>query len=161
MRPIFVLVLAVLGISPGLSSQPTGSLARVKNELNTLFAGVIDALQRRDTIALAKVYGPRYSFVLGGGDSVVVLSRAERLESVAANPDSISTLNVERCDFEVYASTAVGNCWIRQQDVAGTAGAWSGIFTTAVFNRNPSGRWQLVASHASVNRPRRRDRASP
>jgi hypothetical protein len=157
MRPVLVLFLIALGVSPSLSSQPTGSLSRVKSELNTLFAGVVDALQRRDTVALAKVYGPHYSFVLGGGDSVVVLSRAERLESVAANPDSISSLNVERCDFEVYASTAIGNCWIRQQDVAGAAGAWSGIFTTTVFNRKPSGRWQLMASHASVNRPRRRD----
>ncbi|MFN0180292.1 MAG: YybH family protein [Gemmatimonadales bacterium] len=161
MRPILVFFLIAVGTSTSLSSQPVGSVARVKNELNNLFTGLIDAVQRRDTVALAKVYGPRYTFVIGGGDSVVVLSRSERLESVAANPDSIRTLNVERCDFEVYPATAVGSCWIRQQEVAGPAGAWSGIYTTAVFNRNPSGRWQLVASHASVNRPRRRDRADP
>jgi ketosteroid isomerase-like protein len=73
-----------------------------------------------------------------------------------ANPDSISTLNLESCQFRTAGSaTAVGGCWIRQRNVEGRQDDWVGIYSTVVFVKNPAGRWRLVASHASVNRPKR------
>ena len=125
-------------------------------DLTAKFRQVVEALQTRDTATLGKIYAPGYTFAIGGGDSVTTLTRAERLQSVAASSDSISTLNLERCDFDRFDATAVGHCWIRQQNIAGRQTEWVGIYTTVIFNRTPTGRWQLVASHASVNRPKRR-----
>jgi hypothetical protein len=115
--------------------------------------GVITAVQRRDTASLSRIYAPGYHFVIGGGDSVTTLTRAERLQAVAASGDSIPTLNLERCDFDLHGNTAVGHCWIRQRNVGGTSTGWVGIHSTGVWVRRDT-RWRLVASHASVNRPR-------
>ena len=147
----------------GLSVAPFALvLAQPKTtpDFTAKFRQVVEAVQRRDTVTLSGIYADRYSFTIGGGDSVTTLTRSDRLRSIAADTDSISTLNLERCDFDVFGATSVGHCWIRQQSVLAKRSDWVGIYTTVVFNRNRAGRWQIVASHASVNRPKRRT-ASP
>ncbi len=133
------------------SAQP-----RTTPDFTAKFRQVVEALQKRDTTTLRGIYADGYTFAIGGGDSVTTLSRAERLQSIAASSDSISTLNLERCDFDRFGATAVGHCWIRQQNIEGRQSEWVGIYTTVIFNRTQAGRWQLVATHASVNRPKRR-----
>ena len=143
----------------GLSLAPCSlALAQAKTtpDFTAKYRQVVEALQRRDTVTLGRIYADRYTFAIGGGDSVTTLTRAERLQSVAASTDSISTLTLERCDFDVFGATSVGHCWIRQQSVLASRNDWVGIYSTVVFNRNPAGRWQIVAGHASVNRPKRR-----
>ena len=135
-------------------AQPAVQPAQAKKELTAVFGKLVDALQRRDTAVLSRIYAPTYSFTIGGGDSVSTLTRAERLQSVAANPDSITVLNLERCDFTLVAGLGLGDCWIRQRNVTGPSSQWTGIFTTVVFVRR-AGQWRLLRSHASVNRPRR------
>ncbi|MSR03739.1 MAG: nuclear transport factor 2 family protein [Gemmatimonadetes bacterium] len=134
------------------------SLAQTRStpDFTAKFRQVVEALQTRDTVTLSGIYANGYTFAIGGGDSVTTLSRAERLQSIAASNDSISTLNLERCDFDRFGATAVGPCWIRQPNIEGRHSEWVGIYTTVIFNRTPAGRWQLVASHARVNRPKRR-----
>ena len=135
------------------------ALAQAKSstpDFTAKFRQVVDAVQRRDTVTLGRIYADRYTFTIGGGDSVTTLTRADRLRSIAADPDSISKLNLERCDFDLFGATSVGHCWIRQQNIQGRQSEWVGIYTTVVFNRSQAGRWQIVASHASVNRPKRR-----
>ncbi len=142
-----------------LSLAPVSlSLAQTRTtpDLTAKFRQVVEAVQKRDTVTLSGIYAHGYTFAIGGGDSVTTLTRAERLQSIAASNDSISTLNLERCDFDRFGATAVGHCWIRQQNIEGRQSEWVGIYTTVIFNRTQAGRWQLVASHASVNRPKRR-----
>lgn len=149
-----ILFVPLVVLASAAPAQPATQAAQTKKELTTLFAKVVDAVQHRDTVTLTRIYAPEYSFVIGGGDSVTSLTRAERLQSIAASTDSISTLNLERCEFSVFALVAFGDCWIRQRNVVGPSSEWTGIFTTVVFTR-ASGRWRLVRSHASVNRHRR------
>ena len=152
MRPTTLLFLGAL--VPSLSAaQPAAKTDQVKKELTGLYGRVIDAVQHRDTAALARIYAPDYSFAIGGGDSVTTLTRAERLFSIASSPDSISVLNLERCAFQVFAGLAIGECWVRQRTVTGPANQWTGIYSTVVFRRGASG-WRLLRSHASVNRHR-------
>lgn len=146
-------ILQALVAAPSGLAQPNPSSAATKRELGVLFGRVIDAIQRRDTATLAAIYAPNYRFALGGGDSVTTLSRAERLQSVAGSPDNIRTLTLERCDVELFPTFAVGGCWIREQSMTNDRGAWAGIYTTVVFRR-VGGRWTIVSSHASVNRPK-------
>lgn len=142
----------------GLSLAPCSlALAQAKTpDFTAKFRQVVEAVQRRDTVTLSGIYSDRYTFAIGGGDSVTTLTRAERLQSIAASTDSITTLNLERCDFDIFRATAVGHCWIRQQNIQGRQSEWVGIYVTPIFSRNQAGRWQLVASHNSVNRPKRR-----
>lgn len=151
MRSTALLLLLVIPVAVRAQSQ--GRTA-VQRELTTVFTRVIEALQVRDTATLGQIYGKDYRFAIGGGDSVTTLTREERLANVAVSTDSIPRLNVERCDFDVYGTTAVGACWVRQ---LAAGGGWTGIFTTVVFRKaTPQARWQLLASHASVNRPGKR-----
>ena len=154
MRSTALLLLLVVP-SATLRAQAPARGDAAQRELTAAFTGLIDALQSRDTAALSKVYAKGYRFAIGAGDSVTTLTREERLASVAASQDSISRLNVERCDFTLHGTTtAVGGCWLRQ---LGEGGVWTGIFITTTFRRaTPQRRWQLLASHASVNRPRPR-----
>lgn len=150
------LLLPLLMMCPGvpIAAQAPDRNAATSRELTAIFTRVIDALQRRDTAALGKIYAKGYRFAIGGGDSVTTLTRAERLANIAESTDSIPRLNVERCDFDLHGTTAVGGCWLRQ---LGAGGEWTGIYTTVFFRRaTPQSRWQLLASHASVNRPGRR-----
>ena len=135
--------------------QPRSATAKTKAELTGMYRKVIGALQTRDTVVLSGIYGPGYHFVMGAGDSVITLNRAERLRSVAVSADSIRTLTLERCDFDLFGAMAIGGCWVRQNS-GGRADEWVGIYSTQVFNRDGRGRWWLVRSHASVNRPTRR-----
>jgi ketosteroid isomerase-like protein len=153
MRPVTLLIL--MALVPTVSSgQGTPSADRTKEELTTLYGRLIEALQRRDTALLGRIYAPDYAFALGGGDSLTTLTRAERLSSIAASTDSISVLNLERCDFKLYGTVAVGECWIRQRNVTGPTHEWAGIYSTVVFRRLATG-WRLTRTHASVTRPRR------
>ena len=129
--------------------------AKTTPDFTAKFRQVVEALQKRDTVTLRGIYGDQYTFTIGGGDSVTTLTKDERLRSIAADRDSISRLTLERCDFDLYGATSVGHCWIRQQSTQGSQTEWVGIYNTVVFNRTPAGRWQLVASHASVNRPKK------
>ena len=153
MRLAILLVLSFL-LSTLSHAQSPGSAARTKADLTEMYRKVVGALQTRDTAVLSHIYGAGYHFVMGGGDSVITLTRSERLESVAASSDTIRTLSLERCDFDLFGAMAVGGCWIRQS--GGGTGEWVGIYSTQVFHRDARGRWWLVRSHASVNRPRRR-----
>ncbi|MGE0442652.1 MAG: hypothetical protein AB7L66_21760 [Gemmatimonadales bacterium] len=101
MRSATLFALLVAG-SP-LSAQRTAGTAAVK-ELNALFGTLIDALQTRDTATLERIYAPQYSFAIGGGDTVTVLSRAERMAAIVASSENIPRLNVERCDFDVHGT---------------------------------------------------------
>lgn len=144
----------------GLSLAPFSlalAQANATPDFTAKFRQVIEALQKRDTVTLRGIYADRYTFTIGGGDSVTTLTKADRLRSIAASTDSISRLTLERCDFDLFgATTSVGRCWIRQQNTQGSQTEWIGIYNTVVFNRTPAGRWQLVTSHASVNRPKRK-----
>ena len=62
-------------------SQPPSATAKTKAELTGMYRKVIGALQTRDTVVLSGIYGPGYHFVMGAGDSVITLNRAERLQS--------------------------------------------------------------------------------
>ena len=154
MRFATPLVLSLL-LPALVHGQPPSATAKTKAELTGMYRKVLGALQSRDTVILTGIYGPGYHFVMGAGDSVITLNRAERLQSVAASTDSIRTLTLERCDFDLFGPMAIGGCWIRQNS-GGRADAWVGIYSTQVFNRDVRGRWWMVRSHASVNRPTRR-----
>ncbi len=153
MRFTILLVLSFLLPAPA-QAQPPASAAKTKAQLTDMYRQVIGALQSRDTVVLSRIYGAGYHFVMGGGDSVLTLDRAERLQSVAASTDSIRTLSLERCDFDLFGVMAIGACWVRQS--SGGSQEWVGIYSTQVFRRDAGGRWWLVRTHASVNRPRRR-----
>ena len=157
MRVAPALLFALVSVS-NLASQATGpAAAKINADLTALFGKVVAALRTRDTMALRSIYAENYQFTVGGGDSVTSLTRAERLQSVAASPDSITDLNLESCQFKpVGAATAVGGCWIRQRSMEGRQDDWVGIYSTVVFVKNPAGRWRLAVTHASVNRPKRR-----
>lgn len=146
-------VLLGLSLAP---FSPVRAQPKTTPDFTAKFRQVVEAVQRRDTVTLRGIYADGYTFAIGGGDSVTTLTRAERLQSIAASTDSISTLNLERCNFDIFGATAVGHCWIRQQDIQGRQSEWVGIYVTPIFSRNRAGRWQLVASHNSVNRPKRR-----
>jgi hypothetical protein len=157
MRSIALLALMLFGFASA-EGQPT-AVTRTKQELTALFEKAVLAVKSRDTTALAKIYTSNYTFSIGGGDSVLVFDRADRLQSIAVSTDSISTLNLERCDIDLAGQTAVGRCWIRQRSVADAAGEWVGIYTTAVFTRGQrTGPWRILATHASVSRVGRRPR---
>lgn len=146
-------VLLGLSLAP---FSPVRAQPKPTPDFTAKFRQVVEAVQRRDTMTLRGIYADGYTFAIGGGDSVTTLTRAERLQSIATSTDSISTLNLERCNFDIFGATAVGHCWIRQQDIQGRQSEWVGIYVTPIFSRNRAGRWQLVASHNSVNRPKRR-----
>ena len=131
--------------------------AKATPDFTAKYRQVIEAVQRRDTVALRGIYADRYSFTIGGGDSVTSLTKTERLQAIAASTDSISVLNLEQCKFDLFGTTtAVGHCWVRQQNIQGRQNDWVGIYTTVIFNRTAAGRWQLLGTHSCVNRPKRR-----
>lgn len=159
MRSIALLTLTLLGVASA-DGQLTQT-AKTKRDLTALFERAVLAVKTRDTTALTRIYTPNYTFSIGGGDSVLIFDRADRLQSIAVSTDSIATLNLEGCDIDVAGQTAVGRCWVRQRSVAGAGGEWVGIYTTAVFTRGrPSGPWQILATHASVSRLGKRPRTS-
>jgi ketosteroid isomerase-like protein len=147
-------LLLPLGIHAQAGPRPARA-AEQKRELTELYTKVLHAVQSRDTVTLRSIYAEDYTFAIGGGDSVTTLSRAERLQSVAANPDSIRTLNLENCDFGLYVTWAMGRCWVRQGTSTTSQGEWVGLYTTVIFAKDARARWRMVASHVSVNRLKR------
>ena len=153
MRPAIALLVWLL--APAVTSAQTAP-TKTRAALTALYSRALAALQSRDTTALTGIYASNYRFTLAGGDSIINLSRAERLASIAASGDSIRTLNLETCDFDLFPRFAIGGCWIRQRGVATSAGDWTGIYTTVIFTQDAQGRWWIVRNHSSVNRVQRR-----
>lgn len=153
MRAALASVLLLAGVTAGpASAQPAPASAQTKAALTALYRRALDAIQRRDTAALAAIWPAQYHFTLAAGDSIIDLSRAERMTMIAVSTDSIRTLNLENCQFEFFGDVAVAGCWLRQQGVATRTGDWTGIFSTVVFRRDPRGRWWIIRNHSSVNR---------
>ena len=155
MRRALPLCLVLLASPLLLAAQASPSRTRdatarkTKQAITTVYERMLEAVRVRDTVALSRLLTPRYFFTLSGGDSVIALSRAERLQTIAADPDSIPALNLERCDIELYGDAAVGACRIRQLTISDGSTRRVTVLITATFVRGLNRRWQVAASHAS------------
>jgi hypothetical protein len=154
-RASVVWLTVVLVGSSALAAQPPppprSSTATIKTDLVALYQRFLDGLRTRDTASLGRLLTDDYVFILSG-DSVVTMSRAQRLAGIAADPDSVSSLVLEHCDIRLYGSAATGTCRIRERNV--TQSRWEAIQSSVTFIRGIDRRWRLGMVHASLVRPR-------
>jgi hypothetical protein len=149
---------ASLGLVLLFSASPSRTAAQanpsrdaVRQTLTGVYAQFLDGLRTRDTVALAKLLTKDYTFTLSD-DSVVTMDRAERLRSIAADPDSLPNLSLERCSFQLYGSAATGQCWIRERNQS--QDRWVAIMSTVTMIRGVDRRWRLASVHAALVPPK-------
>lgn len=113
-------------------------------QLLSTYQRMLDGLVRRDTLALARVLTPGYTFLNANVDSA--LTRHQRFVMMQASEARTDTLFVKRCRFQGFARTAVGNCVVRESLLAQGQRYSQDVLSTVTFVRTRAG-WQIAATH--------------
>jgi hypothetical protein len=150
MRFFSAVVFTLLAASPVAAQAPIQSTAAVQEEIRTLFRELVDAAQKRDRAALARLHAPEFIFIhrLGYIDSL-----EEHLADVVAGfrrawwgtPGPFPGFGAPN-EFFVYGDVAV----LRGRNLTGDPPTVS----TSIHVRR-RGRWQIAQIQVSVLQPQR------
>ena len=162
MRPRIAPTLALvvpLALGAPLSRAPAQPSARpsapgrgreaVVGDLTALYQRFLDANRTHDTTRYRDLLTADYVYV--GGDSGMVLDRAERLRRDAESREQLEVFRVYRCDLRVHGAAAFGPCWYHLEGLSeGERGRWDGV-SLVTFLKGDDGRWRIAATRPSAS----------
>lgn len=125
------------------SGKTSAAKATVEQELRTRFQQYAEALKKKDTAALDKIWSDDYSFIDPRG---VLLTKAERLDNVRSGATSFDDIELLQEKVYVLGSTAID---IGRVNLKGTK--YSGLESSGEYRymnvwTNENGQWRLLAN---------------
>ncbi len=128
-------------------------------QLLTLYRQMMDGIVRGDSAALARLWAPGYVYTYNTPDTIVTLTRAERLHTLAqerrnaatksdSSASTTDSARVERCAFKTYGTFAAGPCHTMLYSHQGSQRETRPALATVLFTRE-GGTWRILASHTS------------
>jgi len=153
MIPVLGLAVLFLLAPLALAAQPTSGSSReaTRAEITALYERMLSLVRARDTAALKRLMVSDYMFTVSGSD--VVLNRSERLAGIAADPDSIAMLFLDRCNINVFGTAAISACRVKERTVTSGRLLDRTIRTTITWVRGADRQWRTAATHASDVKP--------
>jgi ketosteroid isomerase-like protein len=139
-----IVFLAMSAVSFGQHSGKTSAAtATVERALLTRFQQYAEALKRKDTAALDKIWADDYSFIDPRG---VLLTKAERLENVRSGATSFDDIELHQEKVYVLGNTAID---IGRVSLRGTK--YSGLESSGEYRymnvwTSEKGEWRLLAN---------------
>lgn len=141
MKTLLTLTIALLVAPVALAQVHTDPTTKIKEELQTLFAGLNEAITKKDRPTLERLYADDFQFIRPSG---AVLDKTAQINGIMAN-DPLSSTPIPTPSFDrllLYGDTAISRSTLR-----GTA-------ITSIFLKK-DGRWQLLQAQATRLAPER------
>jgi ketosteroid isomerase-like protein len=146
---VTIVLLAISAVASGQQSgktSATGATAADK-ALETRFTEYADALKKKDTAALDKIWADDYHFINPHGDLV---TKAQRLENVKSGATSFEDIQPQREQLSVKGNIAVdiGRVTLKGTKYSGKES--SGEYRYMNVWTKEQGKWRLVANQVTL-----------
>lgn len=141
MKTLLTLTILLLVAPIVLAQAHSDPSAKVKEELQKLFAGLNEAIVKKDRPTLERLYADEFQFIRPSG---AVIDKAAQINGIMAN-DPLSSTPVPTPSFDrllVYGDMVVSRSTLR------------GSAITSIFLKK-DGRWQLLQAQATRLAPER------
>lgn len=141
MKPLFSLILILLVAPAGLAQAHSDTNAKVKEELQKLFAGLNEAITKKDQATLERLYADEFQFIRPSG---AVIDKKAQISGIMGN-DPLSSTPVPTPSFDrllIHGDVAISRSTLR------------GAAINSIFVKK-DGRWQLLQAQATRLAPER------
>ena len=141
MKPLFTLIIVLLVAPVALAQAHTDTNAKVKEELQKLFAGLNEAITKKDQATLERLYADEFQFIRPSG---AVIDKTAQISGIMSN-DPLSSTPVPTPSFDrlvIYGDVVISRSTLR------------GAAINSIFVKK-DGRWQLLQAQATRLAPER------
>lgn len=141
MKPLFTLIIVLLVAPLALAQAHSDTNAKVKEELQKLFAGLNEAITKKDQATLERLYADEFQFIRPSG---AVIDKTAQISGIMAN-DPLSSSPVPTPSFDrllMYGDVVISRSTLR------------GAAINSIFVKK-DGRWQLLQAQATRLAPER------
>lgn len=130
----------------GKTSKQTGS-ANAEQALQTRFHEYADALKKKDTAALDKIWAEDYSFINPRGELV---TKAQRLENVKSGATAFEDIEMQQEKVHVKGNTAVDIGRVNLKGTKYSGQESSGEYRYMNVWTKEQGQWRLLANQVTL-----------
>jgi len=135
------IVLSLMTVAAAQATNDASRQAKVKEELQQLFADLNQAITKKDRAALERIYADEFQFIHGNG---YVVPKTAQIDGIMAN-DSLSATPVPAPAFDTF---------LLYGDVAVFRNTAQGLAGTSIYVKK-DGRWQVLQVQGTRLAPQR------